>query len=168
LLLVRVAATQCDLCVITVIFNEKPLAISEIVRIRHKNFSILRAATASSTRRRVKSLPFEWRLNHRKTTTLPNWSKKALRSYRHQAHNQDRTCPARLWFGARFAALRLLFGQPLCALRAASASASRSGGFDCSSRNTRHLIYGFRLPPSDALSQGGSRTCYARRSRGYS
>jgi hypothetical protein len=48
--LARVAATQCDLCVITVIFNEKPLAVSEIVRIRHKNFAlsffpILRAAT---------------------------------------------------------------------------------------------------------------------------
>jgi hypothetical protein len=59
LLLARVAATQCDLCVITVIFNEKPLAVSEIVRIRHKNFPlsffpILRAATVSSTHRRVK------------------------------------------------------------------------------------------------------------------
>ena len=35
LLLARVAAAQCDLCVITVILNEELLAISNIAGIRH-------------------------------------------------------------------------------------------------------------------------------------
>jgi hypothetical protein len=37
LLLARVAAAQCDLCVIAVIFDEELLAVSNIVRVRHKN-----------------------------------------------------------------------------------------------------------------------------------
>ena len=36
LLLTRVAAAQRDLCVIAVILNEEPLAVSKIVGIRHK------------------------------------------------------------------------------------------------------------------------------------
>jgi hypothetical protein len=36
LLLPRVAAAQCDLCVIAVVLNEEPLPVSNIVRVRHK------------------------------------------------------------------------------------------------------------------------------------
>jgi hypothetical protein len=36
LVLARVTAAQCDLCVIAFILNDEPLAVSNIVGIRHK------------------------------------------------------------------------------------------------------------------------------------